>query len=220
MAGVPSHGPWCETRAFRAPCQYCDSSVFHFRCSCGSYVVFDSLGAPWPHHDCKHLPFQKRLEIVADKGLTEAAERWLGQQMMARTIGVDEYRPRRAKDTGQPLAPREIVRMIPYDGLTADETGLVRELTHDVDVYARLGFPKTPVAAAILGELGKSVYAQLTVHTAALGETDDYSYTFFVESRHLTNKRVRKGVLVQVQLRGVDVHSADSVWVCDHVVVM
>lgn len=66
-----------------------------------------------------------------------------------------------------------------------------------------------------MGELGTGVFAQITVHTAALGEQDDYSYTFLISRERLDEADVRRESLVRLQLRGVEVPQRDCVWVCD-----
>lgn len=60
MPGVPSHGPQCDTRTYPTRCRYCETAVFFFQCSCGSRMLFDDLGEPWPRHDCKLLPWSAR----------------------------------------------------------------------------------------------------------------------------------------------------------------
>ena len=91
----------------------------------------------------------------------------------------------------------------------------MRELLPDVDVYGKHGIPKTRIGAASLGELSSGAYAQITIHTAALGEEDDFSYTFLIARRMLAEAGVRKGDLVRCQLRGAPILNREPVWVCD-----
>ena len=49
---VPSHGLFCQSRVFPISCWYCDQRIHILRCSCGSTVLFDALGWPWPLHRC------------------------------------------------------------------------------------------------------------------------------------------------------------------------
>lgn len=120
-------------------------------------------------------------------------------------------RPRPPKPAG-----REILRENPYvAGTTITETGFVREFLPDVDVYRKHGVPETPIGAASLGELASGAYAQLTIHTAALGEEDDFSYTFLIARRMLTDAGIRKGDLVRCRLRGAPILHREPVWVCD-----
>ena len=226
--GVPSHGPGCRTRTYRTRCWVCNDPVFYFECNHGSKLRFDELGEPWPIHRDDSLPYQRKLEIVVEKtGSKDAAARYLETQMMTGTIDVAYGRRiqaawwrearRQADEPQSDVSPREIVRMDPYAGATEEVTGVVRELIGDVDVYRRLGLPETAVSAAALGELGEGRFSQLTVHTAALGEPDDESYTFFLRARQTATLDVRRGDLVRCSLRGVRVVERDPVWLCDHI---
>lgn len=50
---VPTHGPRCKKKFCRpSSCGQCGQQVFHWACTCGSNVLFDSLGEPWPKHEC------------------------------------------------------------------------------------------------------------------------------------------------------------------------
>ena len=186
-SGVPSHGPWCATRTFGTKCPDCDAAVFYFTCNHGSRVFFDALGWPWPEHRHRWQSFEQQRDSALRAIGKRATERYLAQQMMIGT--VDNRYGRRiarayretAERSGTPhRAPRETLREDPYAGVKTVEVGVVRALILEVDVYAKLGTPATNIAAAALGELGAGAYAQVTVHTGALGERDDYSYTFFV----------------------------------------
>lgn len=50
---VPTHGPRCR-KLFCRPsrCMDCRQEIFHWACTCGSNVLFDKLGEPWPQHKC------------------------------------------------------------------------------------------------------------------------------------------------------------------------
>jgi hypothetical protein len=52
MGSVPTHGPSCRAWTFPTNCWHCGQAIFVFQCTCESAVLFDSLGWPWPKHDC------------------------------------------------------------------------------------------------------------------------------------------------------------------------
>ena len=52
---IPTLGRECRTRTYPMKCRDCRSSVFHFQCTCGSSVKFDSLDA-FELHICKGAP--------------------------------------------------------------------------------------------------------------------------------------------------------------------
>jgi len=41
-------------------CKYCKQKVFFFRSSSGGKVLFDSLGKPWPKHNCLGIYYQQK----------------------------------------------------------------------------------------------------------------------------------------------------------------
>ncbi len=50
---VPTHGPRCRTRfCHPSRCNECKQEVFYWACTCGSNLLFDQLGEPWPRHKC------------------------------------------------------------------------------------------------------------------------------------------------------------------------
>lgn len=49
---VPTHGPFCQTLVYPTSSWYCQQSIFVLQCTCGSAVLFDALGWPWPKHTC------------------------------------------------------------------------------------------------------------------------------------------------------------------------
>src|SRR5579885_1268066 len=49
---VPTHMLTCQTWAYPVNCWYCGASIYVFQCTCGSVVLFDSLGGAWPKHQC------------------------------------------------------------------------------------------------------------------------------------------------------------------------
>lgn len=202
-------------------CQLCGQEVFYFECNHGSRLMFDELGPPWPLHDHGSLPYERKREIAIGAVGKKATERYIAAQMM--TVRIDDTYGRRIQRAYQetlekPHPPaRQIFRQDPYEGLTTDETGIVRELILDVDVYQRFDIPRTSLATAAIGELGTGSFAQITVHTAALGEQDDYSYTCLIGRERLDKADVRRGSLVRLRLRGVQVPERDCVWVCDSI---
>lgn len=49
---IPGHGPFCKTRSYPTRCKYCGQNIFFVSCTCGSTMLFDHPGWPWPKHWC------------------------------------------------------------------------------------------------------------------------------------------------------------------------
>ncbi len=104
--------------------------------------------------------------------------------------------------------------MDPYAGLETSEVGILRERLLNLDVFEHLGIPSTSISAALLGELAKGPVAQLTVHTEALGEVDNSSFTFLVPQKVLFASGAIRGDLVSLHLIGASVPGT-LFWRCD-----
>ena len=50
------HGRWCNAVARPIKCSFCGNQIFLFVCDHGSIVLFESLGPPWPKHNCHGSP--------------------------------------------------------------------------------------------------------------------------------------------------------------------
>lgn len=70
-----THGWWCGARTRPIRCRMCRAEVFWFSCDCGSSVVFDALGSPWPVHDCDAGVIQADLSRLPDARLARGFER-------------------------------------------------------------------------------------------------------------------------------------------------
>ncbi len=53
-------------------CKWCKQTVFFFQASNGGKVLFDSLGQPWPIHDCLGIQYKRR-----KAQLTISSEEWV-----------------------------------------------------------------------------------------------------------------------------------------------
>ena len=49
---IPGHGRFCKTRSYPTRCKDCGQTIFFVSCTCGSTMLFDDLGWPWPKHWC------------------------------------------------------------------------------------------------------------------------------------------------------------------------
>ena len=49
---IPTHGPFCQTWVYSTQCWDCQQDIHVLQCTCGSAVLFDELGEPWPKHAC------------------------------------------------------------------------------------------------------------------------------------------------------------------------
>ncbi len=87
---APKHGPWCNSKTIRMECKYCDKLIFYQTCDCNSKVFYDSLGPPWPKHNCRgvdssigSIQFNRKKQKKKEK-----IERDLNSLKLYRQLGI------------------------------------------------------------------------------------------------------------------------------------
>ena len=212
---IPTHGWSCRTRTFRTDCRDCRDPVFFMSCNCGSAVLFDELGPPWPKHLCDTI---QKMEVKIEELGKETVEWALAQRMMTRRFDVASIEPSYAKHLV--LAVRkpqpELQRMDCYPGLLERIQGVVRELIRSVDLCQKFGVEPGSIAAQLLGKRFPKNAAQLTVHSGALGDQEDPESYTFIADRQLV-REIIVGDLVSVSLFGVEVPGQSAFWVAQEI---
>ena len=84
---VPTHGPFCQTLIYETSCWYCQEDIYVLQCTCGSAVLFDDIGRPWPKHACvgtgdaggiggSGLSGWEAVEVLRDNGMPISRDLW------------------------------------------------------------------------------------------------------------------------------------------------
>ena len=210
MSDYPAHGFHCNARTFPMICKYCGRQVFFFSCDHGSKVFFDELGAPWKVHTC----VERAIAILGK----ERIEQEIAERMMSSYMSVDYERYVRFAQKQQQEQPKrrekELVPLAPYPRVEAQEMGIIRELSLEVNLFKKLKVEDTPQWRSALGKLLNEAQAQVTIHTGALGEDDPYSVTFFVKRKIIKEKALTIGDFVECSLVGYPVPGRDTLWMC------
>lgn len=201
---VPTHGPFCQTLVYPTSCWYCQQKIFVLQCTCGSAVLFDGLGAPWPKHTCAGAGGAGG---IGGSGLSGWAE-------------VDALRTQGAPitaDVKQKIFPGErqadyrahpepaIKRIEPKERLQRSLLAIVRELhqntkrTKAVDALPEFGLK-------LLGLNPKDRYWQITLVDNTVRPNE--SFTALIPDHHAQGLQL--GVMVMATLSGCIVgNSAD-----------
>lgn len=213
--GMATHGPWCNSRTYPTRCKYCGEPVFFFTCDCGSKVFFDELGWPWPEHRC--------IQYLAAQYGKEFVERAMSVQMMLPGRSATDHRiassyaevVRQCHEAPKPPRPR-IVRCDPSESQMICDTGIVREIISQVDVFKKMDVPDDSVIGVqILGPLTRDKFGQLTIHTGDLAHEDAESYTCFVNQGLLRSAGIIRGDVVSFELRTLSIPGRRIVWLCE-----
>ncbi len=208
------HGSWCNSRVWRTACRECQQQVYFFSCSCGSAVLFEKLGAPWPKHICPPpITVYKR-----QKGADGTVTAWLtpdgsitatrpAETTLIEPGFADLARDRDAKDE------RPIRKYAALSGERKSIHGIVRELRSDVDPYADLGVPRSAIGKALLGVLAHAKgLAKMTVHVGSLTDGSIDSFTFYIARDLLAKHKMRRGAIVDVELEAIKVPGITTRW--------
>lgn len=205
------HGTgYCSTQAFPLKCRYCGGSVFFFRCSCGSRVLFDELGPPWPVHDCGGSGSN------AGGGTFGLSPDTASQVVRAYAARKGLPVPRMAWEpdgpTPPPAHPPPIVRVDPVKGVRLRIVGVVREVSPAVPLNRRFGVRAGSLLDRQLQRHLPAAAMQVTVHEEALEAEQLSSYTFLAPTGLGVASGLARGEFVEVELRGVVLTGVASVW--------
>lgn len=213
------HGAWCGSHTWPTRCHRCSASIFYFGCECGSRVLFDELGPPWPRHDCDRSWSGGLTRTVTDSGEVRVA---LASDVTAVRPGpsfdVEEDALRRV--VSRKASPDPIIAMDPPPGAREEVLGVLREVTVEVDPHTKLGVARSTMGAAALGPMGHGPMGRITVHTSSPEEDDLIeSFTSWVPTQAIED--LKRDVTVSVVLESVSVLGVRSpVWFCSALTVV
>jgi len=212
-----SHGPWCNARTRPTRCPHCGARVFYFTCDCSCKVFFDSLGWPWPIHECSRQAY--------DEEELEETEAWLTQAYARRQKKKQKGKPvfRKRSYTGNRARrqhgrrrsePSATPRRAELDQVL-EATGIVQEGKRSVDLYDRFLIPRRSRAGmALLGPYARRDFVQVPVRVNDPDSGTGESYVFLVDRSVWRDLGAAVGDLVTFQLMGEDIPGRGPMWVC------
>jgi hypothetical protein len=214
---VPTHEPTCTTKTWPTTCNYCGAAVFYFSCNCGSRVLFDALGDPWPQHFDGCIGYQIKVLRDAEALSLDDVERLVEQNAERRGVEV----PAKARALLRSLSFREtgaatILTLLP-GGEPRDFVAVIREV-NSVNVFKRLKFENNAVGRALLGELADEEYVEVFLRGDVNQRTGFWpQIDAFVPRRMLERARVGRGVRVVVRLVPHCPKGDVRVWIVDEI---
>ncbi len=190
----PAHGWWCGARTYPTRCRLCGANVFYFSCHCGCKVFFDSLGWPWPEHDCVGNVLRQVEISIAEDYARRVAERQehirQGWKIPIRACQASGNEP-------------------------VEDTGVVRDVVPGVSVFKKLNLqPDSPFAAALLGELADDDCTQITVHVDDPRADETISYTLLISTDSWQKAQGRRGDVIRFEAVGLCIPGRPAIWVC------
>ncbi len=220
-----THGINCRTKTFPLNCQFCSSRIFFFQCECGSRVLFDMLGDPWPMHDCRNSsppsaprpPGKVALQTLKDVSFT--VEEPNSGLLLGLRRGTERIPPgiiHRSVDSVS--KPRETVSMDPYGERQESIVGVVSHI-YRFAIGSRFSIDSdTLVASAISSVLGGLDVAQITVlvddYLNDESAVDKMSYAIWCHPDGVPAS-LEEGHIVEAIIRPRDFMSLGKRWVAN-----
>lgn len=185
--GQAAHGKWCGARTFPMTCKDCGEIVFYFTCNCGSKVFFNSLGDPWPKHNCLGNKPDKDEMINWDPEDIEEAFRSKVRHNYER-LSQKNWKP-------------AIRSILPEYDEKHQEIGVIREIVLDIDIYKKFHLDSIGIFGhTLLRELEETKHSQITVHVEDLSKEDIRSYTFFIISNQINGLSLKIGDHIEFEV--------------------
>ncbi|MCY4073649.1 MAG: hypothetical protein OXG60_20345 [Chloroflexi bacterium] len=225
-----THGWWCNTKTIPLNCNSCGEAIFWFSCDCGSSILFDELGWPWIQHRCAGAAPKPTLSRLGQEDLSDRLVSHIDDdvaEQLSRQIDenierdyVEAIQQAAKKKTRPPAQSPWITRQDPYHDCRARERGIITELIRNANIRKKAGVADSSLRVAELERFASNPLVQITIHTMALAEdeSENCSFTFFIEENIVDELQLFKGSLVVADLRGIVIVSRFPIWVCDKLV--
>ena len=208
------HGAWCGSRTWATKCLRCGDPVFFFSCNCGCKVFFDSLGPPWPIHDCD-TSWTRNLKRTTDESgkITVDISEGVTISRVPESFGIDKILINQTHRTKKAQKEIPIVAVKPENESPQTIVGFLREINHDISVFKKYGIEETKMGRAMLGSLGKEKIGRITVHVPpSVTKKQIESYTLWIPCVLIQDSRIIRGLVVDLVLEKINIHGQGYVW--------
>ena len=210
---VPNHSSSCLTRAFKTSCRYCDEKVYYFFCTCGTKLLFESLGPPWPIHYCLD-EVEDIIDVITDTYGT------VDQSALNRIRIISEERGFELSDeTVDKLKSyltkndkKQIRRIIQPSDQETLVIGIVMSIRHNINFFKRLNIENTPIGKQLLGQFGKESFAEITVRTSPNQENIIEEYIVFLPESIVTRIKLREKDSVVTKINSQMIALIENYW--------
>ena len=221
------HGIYCKTVTFPLKCKYCQQQIFFFSCDCGSRVLFDELGPPWPMHHCgaptpNPAPYQPS-SVATPSGVnvyhTGNNSSGLLPGWQSGSDFIDPALVKRVNESQNKA--RDTFSIDPIIGSTnAEIIGIVRELSRP-DLARRHGLERNSVGFIQLTNIiGDPDPVQITVQVDELPndpDAIDYSGYTFLSPRNVNTRGITKGAVISASLTPQETLNRIKFWLASKI---
>ncbi len=195
---IPTHDSDCHTTTYPVACRSCGKSIFILQCTCGSAVLLNSLGWPWPQHECPDPSLPKgwrAIQKLRDMGVL------IDHRAIEYAFGPKSPTLRRA-------SPPTLTKIKPESGLQLELIAMLCE-SHSNTKHAQELQQLGTIGQQMLNISSPDI-TQLTLHDTSVSPPRSYRCLF---PHALVNPaKHHVGNLVAVVLEGVQFGSF-STWI-------
>jgi hypothetical protein len=124
-------------------------------------------------------------------------------------IVAERARARLKRGDDDPILPMKATR-------NGDEQiiGVLREVERRIEISRTRHNWRQSIASLVSGVLANEPIGRITIHASSPIEDVLESYTSWIPSQFVRDRRIRKGLMVSARLVGLKLPNADPVWVC------
>lgn len=209
---MQTHGSWCNSFAYPTRCWHCGNSIYFFGCACGSRVLFDDLGIPWPKHLCAQ-------GLIARFGFSRQQVDDLVRRR-ARELEVDVPRVDHLFQEGVTKARHAspaILKVAPAGH--AHVIGIIRDIVPTVDPRKRLRVEPNTIGDRQLLRYLPTTVIQITVLVGGNGATQASSYTGWVQPGSVSGF-ISVGRIVEADFSCLSIPGLAPIWIIDELIVV
>ncbi len=208
------HGVWCNTRTFRATCRGCSAGIFVFMCDCGSRVLFDALGQPWPVHDCDTSWTRGLVRTThPDGSISVQLKSGIAIIRPAAGFAVESSTLSRLQRKVREDSKPPIQAIEPSLSGRKELVGALREIARNADPLKAFDLPDTAMTWAMLGKRWENPVGRITVHSDDGLDNQLGSYTAWIPARFL-GIGIERGIAVALSLVSERLPNGKIAWFC------
>lgn len=215
---VPTHKSSCLTRAFSTKCRYCGEEVFFFFCTCGTKLLFESLGPPWPIHNCMSEVEDIIDEIKNAYGTVDQAvlnrlrilSKDRGKEIDEGTLKrIDEYLSKTSKQPIKKLISPSISKVLVI--------GKIKAINHNINFFKKFNIQNTVIGNKLLGDFGRESFVELNIRTTANQENIIEEYEVVLPESLFRKLGIRASDKIAVEISVGFIAAVNQIWAVEYI---
>ncbi len=210
---VPNHSSSCLTRAFKTRCRYCDEEVYYFFCTCGTKLLFESLGPPWPIHYCLD-EVEDIINIITDtygtvdqsalnriKIISEERGFELSDETLQK---INIYlRKNDNKQTKKKIQPIKVETLV---------LGQIMSIRHKINFFKRLKIQETTIGSQLLGDFVKETFAEITLRTSPNQNNEVEEFDIILPEALVLRLGLREKERIVTKINSQSIAVTEKIW--------